>query len=53
MRVNHQENGCQLQAKTVTVSGSVPDAITDLFADALLQFILAVEQEAKEKEKSA
>ena len=39
--------------KAVITSGSVPDAITDLFADALLQFILAVEQETKEKEKSA
>ena len=38
--------------KVVITSGNVPDAITDLFADALLQFILAVEQEEKE-EKSA
>lgn len=38
--------------KAVITSGSVPDAITDLFADALLQFVLAVEQEEKE-EKSA
>ena len=38
--------------KDVITYGSMPDEITDLFADALLQFITAVEQEGKE-EKSA
>lgn len=53
MKANQKTNSRQLQGKKVITSGSVPDAITDLFADALLQFILAVEQEEKEKEKSA
>ena len=40
--------------KDVITSGSVTDEITDLFADALVQFIQAVEQEERnEKEKSA
>jgi hypothetical protein len=38
--------------KDVITSGSVPDEITDLFAEALVQFIMAIEQEEKE-EKSA
>ena len=38
--------------KDVITYGSRPVEITDLFADALVQFITAVEQEEKEK-KSA
>ena len=41
------------QDKKVITSGSLPDAITDLFADALVQFIQAIEQEEKDKSKSA
>ena len=41
------------QDKIVITSGKVPDAITDLFADALVQFIQAIEQEEKDKSKSA
>lgn len=41
------------QDKKVITSGSLPDAISDLFAEALVEFIMAAEQEEKEKEKSA
>ncbi|MBR0294149.1 MAG: hypothetical protein IJQ91_07045 [Acidaminococcaceae bacterium] len=41
------------QDKIVITSGNVPDAITDLFADALVQFIQAIEQEEKDNSKSA
>ena len=42
-------NKSQQQDKKVIASGSIPDSALDVFADALVEFILAVEQEEKEK----
>ena len=53
MTNTNKKHACQLQGKKVITSGSVPDAITDLFAEALVQFIQAIEQEEKDKSKSA
>ena len=41
------------QEKKVIASGSLPDGVSDLFAEALVEFIVAIEQEEKEKGKSA
>ena len=41
------------QEKKVITSGSLPDGGSDLFAEALVEFIMAIEQEEKEKGKSA
>lgn len=41
------------QEKKVITSGSLPDGVSDLFAEALVEFIMAIEQEEKEKGKSA
>ena len=36
------------QEKKVIASGSLPDGVSDLFAEALVEFIVAIEQEEKE-----
>ena len=41
------------QDKKVITSGRLPDGVSDLFAEALVEFIMAIEQEEKEKGKSA
>ena len=41
------------QDKKVITSGNLPDGVSDLFAEALVEFIMAIEQEEKEKGKSA
>ena len=49
------KNNRQMQAKKVITSGSLPDAVADLFAAVLVEFILQEEQEEKreKREKSA
>lgn len=42
--MNNIKNDRQLQT-----DGSLPDQALDIFADALVEFILAIEQEEKEK----
>lgn len=51
MRRTDKEAG--RQEKKVITSGSLPDGVSDLFAEALVEFIMAIEQEEKEKGKSA
>lgn len=51
MRRTDKEAG--RQEKKVITSGSLPDGVSDLFAEALVEFIMAIEQEEKGKGKSA
>ena len=54
MKANIQANSGQTQTKKVITSGSLPDAVADMFAAILVEFILQEEQEGKRgKEKSA
>lgn len=46
--MNNTKTDRQLQT-----DGSLPDGVSDLFAEALVEFIVAIEQEEKEKGKSA
>ena len=51
--VNMRDKEVGRQEKKVITSGSLPDGVSDLFAEALVEFIMAIEQEEKEKGKSA
>lgn len=53
-RQNRRERIMNTEEKKVITSGSLPDAVADMFAAVLVEFILQEEQEEKRgKEKSA